>query len=654
MHSMNQIPFITINQPRFPMGKAIFCSLFFLLILTACSFSLAEDITPPPGAEVPFEQPTQPPMNGPLYPMVPPNPSSGSATYAEKCAPCHGVTGLGDGVMAGQLPVPAPALGTNEIARQSTPAEWYRIVTQGNLERRMPPFNSLTDRQRWDVVAYLYALSSPAERILQGEQLFLENCVSCHGEEGDGKGLQAGDLLAPPTNFTDQKLMANLSAENLFQAISDGKSAGMPAFSEKLSAEERWALSAYLRSLTFTSQVAVSSDSITPSPPVSQSSEITPAAPTVEITSGVGSVEGNVTSISGVDLPPNLSVTLHGFDQMEQTFSADSPLAADGSFTFEDVPMPTGRAFLASIEHEGIAYSSDIAVVDPETARIVLSIPYYDTTSDTSNVSVDRLHLLFEYLEPDTLRVVEMYIISNSGDEAVVAAEEGQPVLSYSLPEGATNLQFQDGTSGERYVIQDGGFGDYAPVRPGASQHQVIYSYDLPYKNKLDFKQLINLPVDAVIILLPEDGIKIQSEQLSDMGTRDVQGTAYHMYSSELVQAGSDLVISLSGRPQSTGAGFVLGASKNLIIGLLAFGVALIIAGGWLFLQNRNGKKSREVSEPDKDALIVQDEDDADTLLDAVLALDDQYQAGELPKDAYLKRRDELKSRIKSLYKEQE
>ena len=75
--------------------------------LTACSFSLAEDITPPPGAQQPVVQAsTQEAPTGPLYPLVPPDPAAGAANFAEKCAPCHGDTGLGDGPSASELPVP--------------------------------------------------------------------------------------------------------------------------------------------------------------------------------------------------------------------------------------------------------------------------------------------------------------------------------------------------------------------------------------------------------------------------------------------------------------------------------------------------------------------------------------------------------------------
>jgi mono/diheme cytochrome c family protein len=625
--------------------------LLSMLMLSACSFSLAEDITPPPGAEVPFEEPTQPPQSGPLYPLVKPNPDAASSTYAEKCAPCHGVRGLGDGSMAGQLPVPAPAVGTNPVSRKATPSEWYAIVTQGNLERRMPPFNSLSDRQRWDVVAYLYSLSTDAEFIAGGEELYQANCAACHGMRGDGKGPDGAGLATAPTNFTDLEMMAGVSDDLLYQAISEGRGSAMPAFGEQMSSQEMWAVTDYLRSLTFMSQAG---ESVAVAPEMTESSDVTAAEPTEQTESGFGQVEGQVVSVSGGELPAGLTVTLYGFDQMQQSFSAEADVNEEGMYTFEEVPMPEGRAFLANMEVDGVAFSSDIAVVDAETTNMVLILPYYETTTDTSRLVVDRLHLLFEYIEPETLRVVEMFIVSNPGDQIVVAAEEGQPVLEYALPEGATNLQFQDGIVGERYVEREGGFGDLAVVRPGASQHQVIYSYDLPYSSSLDFNHAVDLPVEALIVMIPEDGIRLAGTQLTDMGTRDVQGIPYHTYSSNSMEAGSDLAIEISGRSTARGPMVSLGSNSDLTIGLLAFGVMLIAAGGWLYLRSRNGKAERQEQVFEEDAPAIEGSQNVDTLLDAILALDDQYKAGEIPRDAYLKRREELKASIKDSLKEEE
>ena len=200
------------------------------LILSVCNFTLAADITPPPGYRQPtaMEAPAEA-TSGPMYPLVSPDPLAGEPLYIEKCAPCHGVTGLGDGPQSEQLPNPVIPIGADEIARQATPAYWYEIVTSGNIERFMPPFSSLTDRQRWDVVAYTYSLNSTPQRIAEGKALYQSNCVACHGEGGKGDGPSAAGLRMP--DFTEQEFMAGKSAVDFFDTISAGVT-GMPAFGD--------------------------------------------------------------------------------------------------------------------------------------------------------------------------------------------------------------------------------------------------------------------------------------------------------------------------------------------------------------------------------------------------------------------------------------
>jgi LPXTG-motif cell wall-anchored protein len=210
------------------------------------------------------------------------------------------------------------------------------------------------------------------------------------------------------------------------------------------------------------------------------------------------------------------------------------------------------------------------------------------------------------------------------------------------LPEGATNLQLEDGQLGERYVETSGGFGDTTPIRPGISQHQVVFSYDLPYKRKLQFAQSLQLPVSAVVMLIPEDGLRVKSEQLADMGVRDVQGVNYRMYSSGQLEAGSDLAMTISGRPGGGSLIPTTGSSTSLLIGLLAFGVALVGVGIWLYRRYQSGEKDQADADVSEGALEETSPSDPEELLDAILALDDQYQAGDLPEGAYRQRRAEL------------
>jgi len=622
--------------------------LLLLLLLSACSFSLAEDITPPPGAEIPAEMPSQPPPSGPLYPLISPNPAEGALIYTDKCAPCHGPSGLGDGPQASQLPNPPAALAALEVARQSTPAEWYSLVTQGNLDRFMPPFNSLSDRQRWDVVAYLYTLSIPQETLAQGQELYKANCASCHGLQGSGDGSEAASLQVAPTNFTDQERMASRSPTQLFEAISAGIAPAMPTFDTKLTEDERWALAAYLRSLTFASPAEIARSQETPVPLTTSEagSTGTPLASATEVENGT--ITGQVVNASGGDVPADMTIDLYGFDEMRQTYTATTTIDPDGSYTFLDVEMPVGRAFITSTEYNKVAYSSDIAVVEAGTTNLDLSIPIRETTTDSSVLSVDRMHILFEYGDPDTLRVIELWILSNLSDRTLVATEEGAPVVTYRLPEGATNLQFEDGVLGERYMETPGGFGDTDVLRPGPGLRQLVFSFEMPYRSRLEFVQPIDLPVNAVVILGPEEGVNVKSTQLQDAGTRQMQDISYHMYTSDRLEAGSELAMTISGRPKGTS--LVAGSSTNLVIGLLAFGIALIVAGAWLFRRNRAERTGIEAAEElDEELLPGEAAEDPETLLDAILALDDQYRAGELPEEAYRQRRSELKAHLKDM-----
>src|SRR5687768_18005600 len=88
------------------------------LLLAACNFTLAADITPPPG----YVSPTTAPTLGALFPAAAPDTTNGAVIYAEKCAPCHGDTGLGDGPQSTNLPVTVAALGLPDSASKAIPA----------------------------------------------------------------------------------------------------------------------------------------------------------------------------------------------------------------------------------------------------------------------------------------------------------------------------------------------------------------------------------------------------------------------------------------------------------------------------------------------------------------------------------------------------
>ncbi|MGH7597582.1 MAG: c-type cytochrome, partial [bacterium] len=86
--------------------------------------------------------------------------------------------------------------------------------------------------------------------LANGERLFSENCVSCHGALGKGDGAAADTLNPKPRDFTDPEHLQAYAPHQFFQAISFGvEGTAMPAFADAFTNEEHWDLAFYLMTL---------------------------------------------------------------------------------------------------------------------------------------------------------------------------------------------------------------------------------------------------------------------------------------------------------------------------------------------------------------------------------------------------------------------
>jgi mono/diheme cytochrome c family protein len=83
--------------------------------------------------------------------------------------------------------------------------------------------------------------------VAAGETLYRRHCLACHGASGHGDGPAAAGLSPPPADLPVHVPLH--SDRQLFVWISDGlASTAMPAFRDKLTAEERWNLLNELKS----------------------------------------------------------------------------------------------------------------------------------------------------------------------------------------------------------------------------------------------------------------------------------------------------------------------------------------------------------------------------------------------------------------------
>ena len=91
------------------------------------------------------------------------------------------------------------------------------------------------------------AMAYTKKSIDRGRVIFLQNCTSCHGENGKAEG----SLIADATDLTTPALYKSGTTEGeIFRSIRDGAGDQMPAFKSQLGSEaDIWNLVNFIRSL---------------------------------------------------------------------------------------------------------------------------------------------------------------------------------------------------------------------------------------------------------------------------------------------------------------------------------------------------------------------------------------------------------------------
>src|SRR5712692_1477433 len=208
----------------------------------------------------------------------------GRVVYARRCAGCHGVTGDGNGPLATFLD-PRPrnfTLGsfkfrTTPSGSLPTDGDLYRTLTRGVRWTAMPTWHELPEKDRIAVIAYLKTLSprwkddkpeppvvigeppKPTPELLaRGKALYARaKCGECHGDGGRGDGPSADQLRDDskfpirPTDFIRGQFKAGGDVRDVYRTMTTGlDGTPMPSFADSMTDDERWAISAYVLSLS--------------------------------------------------------------------------------------------------------------------------------------------------------------------------------------------------------------------------------------------------------------------------------------------------------------------------------------------------------------------------------------------------------------------
>ena len=174
--------------------------------------------------------------------------AGGRVAFAENCAPCHQAGGAGTRGY--------PSLADDVWLWGGTLADIHQTIAYGvrNANERsrtsqMPRFGvdgMLNAEQIRDAAEFVLSLtnrSTDAARVQRGAAVFAENCVSCHGERGQGNQ----EFGAPALN--GQVWMYGGDRATIIESITNARSGNMPAWSERLDEATVKMLAVYVHAL---------------------------------------------------------------------------------------------------------------------------------------------------------------------------------------------------------------------------------------------------------------------------------------------------------------------------------------------------------------------------------------------------------------------
>lgn len=525
---------------------------------------------------------------------------TGLLLFADRCANCHGPAGAGDGEMVTRLPAPPRAFNDAAYIRQAVPASMFLAITNGNLDKGMPPFgpsssNAVAEADRWNLIAAVFSLGTSPDSVARGQQLFAEL----------NPDLDAA-FMSDPVFWRDS---SNQDAYDRLQTI-------LP----DTPADDIWAMVDYGRATYPFSGTAAA---------VQLNGVITGMV----MNGTTGSFQGDMPALLRAFDPIDFSITL----------ALTSTVNADGSFQFAVAQAPADWIYMASVAYNEISFSSDIGRLSSTQTSAELPITVYDPTSDASVVSIDRLHIIMDVAD-NVMEVNELYTFSNNSSQVYVGATgnmSGGTIL-IPLPAQAQTPVFQRGfgsldsfVAANELFPTDEGWLDTLPLRPGPNSMNLLVRYTLPYESGMTLAHALPYVTETSSVILPDNGITVSGNWQSS-GPQEMEGQGFVQYTGERMDAGSTLTMTLEGEPRQAAAAGPISSTTGIIIGGAAI---LTVVGAAIFVVQRQRKGTVQAVAATREELLAE-----------LAALDDAYASGEVDAGAYEQERQQLKEELLAIW----
>jgi hypothetical protein len=359
-----------------------------------------------------------------------------------------------------------------------------------------------------------------------------------------------------------------------------------------------------------------------------------PCSPSSLCPAGFGSSGGSVAG---------QTVALTVYQQGQETGSLSAQTDEAGNFEFKGLALGQDYGYVASVNYQGAEYESTAITLVPDEPTNSLKLEVYDSTTSDEGIRIVNTHTV---LVPDADRklvVTEFFLIANETDRTYIGSspvgpDGRQKTLSFSLLEGASDLQYGSGLMECCVLVDEEGLADSMPVLPGGKE--VVFRYQVKYKPaRYDFDKVFYLPAERYDIVVQGDGVQASSDRLLQQETMAIDGRPFSHFTAENLGRGEKVTARFSNMPNLSGEG-IGSVWAALLVAALAAGLAVAYPRwrGRHRLSPATARDQRGAATDSRKELLLE-----------IAELDDAFDRGSIQEEDYRQQRQEKKRLLASL-----
>ncbi|MDZ7374121.1 MAG: hypothetical protein ONB23_09145 [candidate division KSB1 bacterium] len=299
-----------------------------------------------------------------------------------------------------------------------------------------------------------------------------------------------------------------------------------------------------------------------------------------------------------------------------------------GQFRFARLTPDSGAVFVASARYLGVEYFSPLfQVLRPDTL-LDLTVVVFDTTQEVPVLHVQMHHVFAERDTADYF-VREVLAFHAVGNRTFVAGQAGH-TLALSLPPQAYAFHAESGFDTRSLHIKGHTLLSDRPIAPGA--HQLAYQYRLPLeRGRFRFQRPIDYPTAIFSFFYLDPSLRAESAVLKATAPLVVRGRQYGRLVGENLKPGTEVDVALARRSLLRARALRWGVP--LLLAVVLAGVSLLLF---------RYPKIKEAQKKEADPGVQRREQ----LLYEIAALDEAFEAGQLPEEEYTAKRKQLKDEV--------